>query len=68
MERKILYWFTIDFSKNNTWNSKSGYTKIELTNAVNIIPTTSAFNGNADYLQNVQMTVNVIYDPDGVLT
>ena len=46
-----------------TWNSKSGYTKIELTNAVNIIPTTSAFNGNADYLQNVQMTVNVIYDP-----
>lgn len=61
---KLNYaFFTIDFSNNTTWNSKSGYTEIELANAVNIIPTTSAFNGNTDYLQNVQMTVKVIYDP-----
>jgi hypothetical protein len=60
---KLNYaFFTIDFSNNTTWNSKSGYTEIELANAVNIIPTTSAFNGNTDYLQNVQMTVKVIYD------
>ena len=61
---KLNYaFFTIDFSNNNTWNSKSGYTEIELVNAVNIIPETSAFKDNADYLQNVQMTVKVIYDP-----
>lgn len=61
---KLNYaFFTIDFSNNNTWNSKSGYTEIELANAVNIIPTTSAFSDDADYLQNVQMTVKVIYDP-----
>lgn len=61
---KLNYaFFTIDFSNNTTWSSKSGYTEIELANAVNIIPTTSAFNGNTDYIQNVQMTVNVIYDP-----
>ena len=60
---KLNYaFFTIDFSNNTTWNSKSGYTEIELANAVNIIPTTSVFNGNSDYLQNVQMTVKVIYD------
>lgn len=61
---KLNYaFFTIDFSNNSTWNSKSGYTEIELANAVNIIPATSAFNGNTDYIQNVQMTVKVIYDP-----
>lgn len=61
---KLNYaFFTIDFSNNSTWNSKSGYTEIELANAVNIIPTTSAFSGNGDYVQNAQMTVKVIYDP-----
>ena len=60
---KLNYaFFTIDFSNNTTWNSKTGYTEIELADAVNIIPTTSTFNGNADYMQNVQMTVKVIYD------
>ena len=61
--KKNFGFFSIDFSNNNTWNSKSGYTEIELANAVNIIPTSSIFSGNGDYPQNIQMTVKVIYNP-----
>ena len=60
--KKNYAFFTIDFSNNTAWNSKSGYTEIELANAVNIIPAASALNGNENYPQNVQMTVKVIYD------